>query len=287
VETRILERSSAEKERVRARRRLERGSVRFIGTATTLIRLGPFTLLTDPDFLHAGDYAHLGYGLRSERLTDPAMDARDLPPLDLCVLSHVHGDHWDHVAAARLRRDLPIVTTVEAATVLERQGFTDRRPLDTWQSVTVSKGDEWLRITSLPARHGPALVAPLMPRVMGSMIELGREKASASFRICVSGDTLVYELLRRIPLRYPTIDLGLVHLGGERLAGVRVTMDAGQGVEWMRLIRPQTTVPIHYDDYRVFRSPLSDFAETVRRAGLEAEVRYLSRGEALEFDVPE
>jgi hypothetical protein len=37
--------------------------VTFIGTATTLLRLGPFTLLTDPNFLHRGQHAKLGYGL--------------------------------------------------------------------------------------------------------------------------------------------------------------------------------------------------------------------------------
>lgn len=33
-------------------------SLFFVGTATVLLRLGPFTVLTDPNFLHAGDHAH-------------------------------------------------------------------------------------------------------------------------------------------------------------------------------------------------------------------------------------
>ena len=74
-----------------------RGSVTFIGTATVLVRLGTFTFLTDPNFLHAGDHAHLGYGLRSQRLTDPALELSELPPLDFVLLSHHHGDHFDHV----------------------------------------------------------------------------------------------------------------------------------------------------------------------------------------------
>ncbi len=46
-----------------------RGSVFFVGTATVIIRYAGFTILTDPNFLHAGDHVHLGYGLTSERLT--------------------------------------------------------------------------------------------------------------------------------------------------------------------------------------------------------------------------
>jgi hypothetical protein len=33
------------------------GRLTFIGTATTLLRLGDFTLLTDPNFLHRGQRA--------------------------------------------------------------------------------------------------------------------------------------------------------------------------------------------------------------------------------------
>lgn len=47
-------------------------SLTFGGTATTLLRLGAFTVLTDPNFLHRGQRAYLGKGLWSRRLTEPA-----------------------------------------------------------------------------------------------------------------------------------------------------------------------------------------------------------------------
>ena len=56
------------------------GAVTFIGTATVLVQYGTLTFLTDPNFLHAGDHAHLGYGLRSKRLTNPALELSELPP---------------------------------------------------------------------------------------------------------------------------------------------------------------------------------------------------------------
>jgi L-ascorbate metabolism protein UlaG (beta-lactamase superfamily) len=52
----------------------------FVGTATTVLRLGGFTLLTDPNFLHRGQRAYLGYGLTSKRLTEPALQPDELPP---------------------------------------------------------------------------------------------------------------------------------------------------------------------------------------------------------------
>jgi L-ascorbate metabolism protein UlaG (beta-lactamase superfamily) len=85
-------------------------SLTFVGTAATLLRIGSLTVLTDPNFLHRGQRAYLGKGLWSRRLTDPALEPEDLPALDMVVLSHLHGDHFDRVARRRLDRAVPVVT---------------------------------------------------------------------------------------------------------------------------------------------------------------------------------
>ncbi len=131
----------------------ERGSVFFVGTATVIIRYGDFTLLTDPNFLHAGDHVHLGYGLHSRRLTNPAVEIEDLPPLDLVVLSHHHGDHFDRHAAAGLDQDLPIVTEPHSARKLGQQGFRRALALETWESQTFRRGGASVRVTSRGAFH--------------------------------------------------------------------------------------------------------------------------------------
>jgi len=61
-----------------------------------------------------------------------------------------------------------------------------------------------------------------------------------------------------IPLRYPDIDLALLHLGGTTLLGVlMVTMDPKQGAEVVRIVKPRAAIPIH-DDYTVFKSALGE-----------------------------
>src|SRR5215212_7299091 len=98
--------------------------ITFIGTATTIVRLGSFTVLTDPNFLHRGQRAYLGKGLWSRRLTEPAMQPADLPSLDAVVLSHLHGDHFDRIARRQLDLTVPVVTTEHAASRLRGYGFT-------------------------------------------------------------------------------------------------------------------------------------------------------------------
>jgi len=266
---------------------LKSGSIFFVGTATVVLRYAGFTILTDPNFLHAGDHVHLGYGLRSERQTNPAIEIEDLPPLDLVLLSHLHGDHFDRVAEAKLDKRVPIITTPHAARYLEGKGFRPPAALDTWESILVRKGDAQLRVTAMPGTHAPGPLRKVLPPVMGSMLEFGTTEGGTRLRLYITGDTLIHDRLREIPRRYPEIDLALLHLGGTRVLGLLVTMDADQGVEAMRIVDPKTAIPIHYNDYTVFKSPLEDFKRAVAQAGLEDRVRYLAHGETYRFEVPD
>lgn len=263
------------------------GSIFFVGTATVILRYAGFTILTDPNFLHAGDHVHLGYGLTAQRLTNPAMEIEELPPLDFVVLSHYHGDHFDRVAEERLRKDVPILTTEHAAGELKDKGFTEPVALDTWDFVTIEKGSARVRVTSMPGRHGPPVVEKFLPPVMGSMLEFETPEGKTTMRLYITGDTLVFDKLNEIPRRYPSIDLALFHLGGTQIMGILLTMDAEQGVEAIRIINPREVIPIHYNDYEVFKSPLEDFKKAVEAAGFADRVRYLSHGETYNFEVPE
>lgn len=264
---------------------LESGEIFFIGTATVLLRYAGFTILTDPNFLHQGDHVHLGYGLRSQRTTNPAIEIEQLPALDFLVLSHLHDDHFDRVAEAKLDKKLPIITTEHAATKLKKKGFTAPQGVKTWETFPVTKGDAKVNITAMPGRHGPGILAAALPPVMGSMLEFQTKQGKNVFRLYITGDTLIYEDLNEIPKRYPDIDLALLHLGGTKAFGILVTMDAKQGVQAIQIIAPKIAIPIHYNDYTVFKSPLEDFMAAVKAAGLEDKVRYLSHGETYRFNV--
>ncbi|TQM03157.1 MBL fold metallo-hydrolase [Pseudonocardia kunmingensis] len=257
-----------------------RASLTFVGTATTVLRLGAFTLLTDPNFVRRGERVHLGYGLTSKRRTDPAMRIDELPRLDAVLLSHLHGDHFDRVARRDLPREPPVVTTRHAARRLQHWGFGGATGLATWEDWEAERGDERLRITSVPGRHGPTGVHRLLPPVMGGVLDLERG-GQRVLRAYVTGDTLDVPELRAIRERFPGIDVMITHLGGTRVLGVLVTMDGRQGADLVEMIGPAVVVPVHHDDYAVFRSPLEDFVAELRRRGQDERLRPVARGDTV------
>jgi hypothetical protein len=69
----------------------ENASIYFVGTATTILEWEGIRLMTDPNFLHAGDHVHLGPGVTGTRLSEPAFGLSELPRIDVVLLSHYHG----------------------------------------------------------------------------------------------------------------------------------------------------------------------------------------------------
>lgn len=287
----------------------------FIGNATVLIEWNGFRILTDPNFIHKGDQVHLGPGVNATRNTDPSIEIEDLPPIDLILLSHYHEDHFDKFVEAALNRSIPIISTEHAKSNLtavanEHGGpFDNVTQLDFFDQIRVHTGSDsgkdqpknqgsLISITAMPGSHvapGPMALAnsilQAIPPTNGWLIEFGHgstdtsEKMECSFSTYISGDTLFVEELRQIPQKVTRqIDLMLVHLGGTTIPSpsvpmAMVTMDAKQGLQLMHLITPKITIPIHYDDYSVFASPLSDFQDAVRESKKEEQVIYLNRGD--------
>lgn len=181
-------------------------SVTFIGNATTLIQWRALRVLTDPNFLHAGDHVHLGPGVTARREINPFIqNLEELPPLDLVLLSHYHEDHFDREVEAKLSRGFPIVTTAHARGCLmdrRRYGgeggegpFREVYGLESFESVVLHIDDEEeeermrgggargpvVKVTAMPGEHvRPGLLATAnrllggaVPPTNGWLLELG------------------------------------------------------------------------------------------------------------------
>jgi L-ascorbate metabolism protein UlaG (beta-lactamase superfamily) len=258
------------------------GELYFIGNACTVIRYGGFTILTDPAFMHRGDFADLGHGIYTRREVEPGCQINDLPWLDMIVLSHFHGDHFDEVSIRELNKELPIISNHHAVHELRAHGFLRGYALETWESVPAVKGEAQLRVTSMPGVHAPDLLASMLPPVMGTVLDFSRDD-ERMFRLYISGDTLLHDRLHDIPARFPGIDLALIHIGGTTLLSTVVTMTGSQGVQAVEIVRPRAATPIHYNDFSVFLSGLDDFRRAAETSSVPTDFHYLGQGESYRF----
>lgn len=297
--------AKASKQHPRGSRGDQDASVYFIGTVTTIIEWKSFRILTDPNFLHAGDHVHLGPGVTSQRRTNPAVELGELPSLDGILLSHYHADHFDQLVEESLDRDFLIITTPHAQKCLtaKEDPFRNVKALDFFDHLELKAADTavssgHIKITGMPGKHvppGPLAVANEMlsavPPTNGWILEL-EDGDGPGYRIYISGDTLLVDELKDIPkwLQGRRIDLMLAHLGGTTIPGpsaplIMITMGAKQGVEMIKMMEPDVTIPIHYDDYGVFLSPLGDVRKAIEEAGLQDRVVFLDRGDRYQFSV--
>ena len=61
-------------------------------------------------------------------------------------------------------------------------------------------------------------------------------------------------------------------------------MDGRQGTDYLRRLRPAQAFAVHYDDYRVFRSPIEEWVGHASEAGFGSTTYVPSRGETVAWD---
>jgi L-ascorbate metabolism protein UlaG (beta-lactamase superfamily) len=225
-------------------------TITHIGGPTTLIEVGGWRLLTDPTFDPAGGKYRFGWGTGSRKLAGPAIVASDIGRIDAVLLSHDHHeDNLDAAGRALLPAADVVVTTVAGA---KRLGG-ETRGLENWATTRLeAEGRVPIEVTATPCRHGPPGSHPIVGDVIGLALRWEGQKRGV---LWISGDTVLYDGVREVATRL-AVDTALLHLGGVQFpvtGPVRYTMTAEDAVELCRLVRPRTTIPIHYEGWKHFR----------------------------------
>lgn len=232
-----------------------------LGTASVLLELDGVTILTDPVF--GGDAAYaFGFGMRGRHAGATAIDPDSLPPIDVALVSHdQHEDNLDPAGRTFLPRCRQVLTTEAHA---RRGGFTG---LAVGDAVDVGA----LRVTAVPARHGPAGTRFAVGPVIGFVLE---HPAFTRGAVYFTGDTVDYRALHHVPFRIGTL---FVHLGAAHYGPFRFTMDAEDGAAFAARLDPHTVIPIHYDDWSHFGDPPAHVVPAFTAAGLHDRLLVLPK----------
>ena len=242
---------------------LAESQIAWLGHACFALRVGGKLVLTDP---YLGETAG-PFGMGPKRFLPAALQAADLPQLDLIVISHNHYDHIDAAAlkAYRWRKETPVICPLGVGKLLRRLGYAEVIELDWWQDWQL--GD--LTVTALPAVHFSG--RGLFDR--NSSLWASMALASPTRKVWFGGDTGYGEAFREIGQRTGPFDLALVGIGAYE---PRIVMEAShatpeEAITIARDIGARAAVGMHWGSIMLTLEDPFEAPDRFRRAALEQQ----------------
>lgn len=260
----------------------------FIRNATARLVYGGKTLLLDPMLSDKGALPSFA-GIAPNPTVDLPVPADEiLKGVDIVIVSHLHGDHFDGAAAEMLDKSLPVLTPrngaspnrAEGAPVqsfkqsLDAMGFEDVREIGAFggDHITV----DGITIHQVFARHGKGMVGDVMGGVNGLVFQAEGEPT-----LYWAGDTILDEdgeveaVLRRFKP-----DVVIAHTGGpvvEAIAPEILLMDAAQAVTFFEsAVRENASaqlIAIHMDALDHCFSTRADLVSALGSAAADLKER--------------
>ncbi|WP_436770794.1 MBL fold metallo-hydrolase [Yinghuangia sp. YIM S09857] len=254
---------------------MTRLAVRYVGGPTAVVEIGGLRLLTDPTFDPPGEHP---VGARSlVKTAGPAFGAAEVGAVDAVLLSHdQHPDNLDDSGRALLA-DAPLV--LSTASAHGRLGGTVR-VLPNWETIELPRPDGGLlRITGVPAQHGPDGTEHLTGEVTGFVLA-----GDGLPSVYVSGDNASLGVVRTIAARVGPVDVALLFAGAARtpVADGPLTLTSAHAAEAARILGAAHVVPLHFEHWGHFTEGADSLVAAFASAGLADRLHLPKPGDRIE-----
>ena len=251
--------------------------VQYLGGPTALLELGGVRLLADPTFDPPGSYP-IGERVLTKTL-GPALHPDELGHVDAVLLSHdQHPDNLDRLGREYLRTVPAVFSTAAAAARLGEPV----RALPNWQQTELTRpGGGTLRLTGVPAQHGPEGSEPLVGEVSGFVVS-----GTGLPTVYVSGDNASLSVVRAIADRLGPVDVALLSAGGAQtalLGEAFLTLTSELAAEAVQILGAQQTVPLHFEGWAHYTQGADSLRQAFEAAGRGDRLRLLAPGERLDL----
>jgi L-ascorbate metabolism protein UlaG (beta-lactamase superfamily) len=125
----------------------------WIGHATVLINFLGVKILTDPVLFPRIGIRLPGFTIGPKRLTAPALQFHELPPIDLILLSHAHFDHLDLRTLRCFGKSTTVITARATRDLLRHTRFRNVTELDWGEAKTLKTPTGEINVGALPVNH--------------------------------------------------------------------------------------------------------------------------------------
>jgi L-ascorbate metabolism protein UlaG (beta-lactamase superfamily) len=257
-------------------------AITWIGHSSFLVEVGGQSILIDPVFSR--------YLIVLKRRRRPGIRVRDLPPIDLILLTHAHMDHLDLASLRRVVRNnrrlgvpAPVVCVPRGVEdLVQPLGFREIRSLAVWEPTELGS----LTITLTPARHwGARRFNDIWRGYGGYVVASGHES------IYHCGDSAQFpgfaEIGARLAPRIALLPIGAY--SPENFRSVHTSPEDAFAA--FRDLGSEVMIPMHYGTFRLSLEPMDEPPLRLKAAAAEAgaaeRVLYLEEGCTYRFMQPE
>lgn len=234
----------------------------WLGHATVLLRIGGMTVLTDPVL---SSRVGVGLGLCTggpRRLVAPGLKLRELPKIDLLLLSHAHFDHLDRPTLARLPKNIPVVTASQTRDLVSDLGF--RRIAELRWGESLSLGP--LTLTAHEVAHWGARTFFDHHRGYNAYtLEAGPR------RVLFGGDTAYHTGFGDVR----PVDLAILGIGGYH-PYVQAHATPEQAWAMADHARAARVLPMHHSTFRLSLEPVTEPLERLMVAAAKHTARIVA-----------
>ena len=235
----------------------------WIGHATVLLRIDGMTVLTDPVF---SNRVGVGLGLLTggpRRLVAPALGWRELPPLDLILVSHAHFDHLDRPTLNRLSKKVPVITAAHNRDLIVDLGFRRVSELRWGESMQVGA----LKVTAREVSHWGARTFHDHHRGFNAFLLEGPRH-----RVLYGADTAYHDRF----LDIGKVDLAIMGIGAyDPYVAAHATPE--QALAMADHVRADFVLPMHHSTFRLSYEPVHEPLERILAAAGKDDYRIIAR----------
>jgi L-ascorbate metabolism protein UlaG (beta-lactamase superfamily) len=251
----------------------------WLGHSTVLINFFGVTILTDPVLFPRVGIRLPGITIGPKRLTAPALRFRDLPQIDLILLSHAHFDHFDLRTLSCFDEATRVITARATSDLLKRTRFSSITELDWGETKLLSAAADEVLIAAIPVKHWGARTQHDIHRgYNGYLIERNGR------RIIFAGDTAMTENFAALR-RYGPIDVAIMPISAYN-PWIQSHGTPEQAVQMANAAGARFIVPVHHQTFRLSLEPCHEPIERFVAALIKTPERIALREIGETFVLP-